>query len=283
MSIEVQVLVGGKPVKQYWHENNWFVEARKGANYEVKIKNNTHKRILAVVSIDGLSVLDGKSATSDSSGYVMSGYSSYSIKGFRVSNEEVNLFEFSDKSQSYAVKSPTGESSSANCGIIAVRVFEEKEKPQTVFTKIRQPHEWPYPHIPKRPRPVDPDMPCPWTNPEWSLKMLAKWEDENGGGHEGTMCCDWMEQERGPQMRSLSFGGSPLRSKGFDMGTKFSEEKVADRVSETTFEKGYLLQDTSIYYASRASLEEMGIKFAPEPKVALPSGFKDKYCQPPKR
>ncbi len=288
--VEVQVLVGGKPVKQYWHNLQWFVEARKGNQYEVKLKNNSYKRVLVIVSVDGLGVVDGKPATSDSPGYILDAYSSYSVKGFRVSNEEVNAFEFADKEKSYAVESPTGESSSANCGVIAVRVIEEKEKPMPIITwrEPRYPVRLPFAPTPRRaPRKPDPDMPDPWSNPEWGMKMLAKYEAQNENGDNVT---DWMEQERSiPQasfsIAELSATSSVLRSaKGFDMGTKFSEEKVADRVTEVEFEKGALLQATSIYYASRESLEEMGIKFAPEPKVSLlPSGFKDKYCQPPKK
>lgn len=286
-NVEVQVLVGGKPVKQHYHEGNMFVEARHGANYEVKIKNNSWKRVLAIVSVDGLDVLSGRPATSESGGYIVDGFSSYSVKGFRVSDNEVNLFEFSAKSQSYAAKSPTGEKSTANCGIIAVRLFEEKEvefKPLMV--------EW---DRPVRPRPEPwPSSPYPFDEPIWRLHDPVT---TCSTVHDGSPAIDslvgdsWstMERERGasPLRATLSLNSQSRRvsvkspSKGFDMGTKFSDQKKTDKVVEVSFERGEQLPDVTIYYASRAALEEFGIRFEPEPKVALPSGFKDGYCRPP--
>lgn len=277
--MDVQILVDGKPVKQHWFDSKHWVEARKGKNYEIKIKNSTGHRVLAVVSVDGLDVLTGRAADSNSGGYIIDGYGSYTIKGFRISDDEVNLFEFSDKGQSYAAKSPTGEQSTANCGIIGVRFIEEKRKPIVTLRRNslapdngdepwNNPKRWPSPE-PWRPRPNYPIMgDVPQT--------------------------DWMEQERSATVRepvmkmmSLSFcDESPMRSaqtKGFDMGTKFSETKVADKVTKVEFERGTFLSEVSVYYASRSSLEEMGIKFEPEPKVSVPKAFKDSgYCQPPK-
>ncbi len=277
---EVQILVNGKPIKQHWHNSQWWTEARRGVNYEIKLKNNTFKRLLAIVSVDGIDVLSGKPADKDSGGYLIPAYGSYSVKGFRTSNEEVNLFEFSDKEQSYAVESPTGEQSSANCGVIAVRFIEEKQKPINIMNTYRRGPE----KLPFAPPIRDPWIEHP-TRPEpyWSSPLMRSFADNSSnlsskGISDGesimfSSCMDdavtdWMEQER---------------SASFDMGTKFSDKTATDRVTTVEFEQGALLTEVSIYYASRKALEKMGVSFEPENKVVLPKAFKNTYCQPPKR
>lgn len=69
--------------------------------------------------------------------------------------------------------------------------------------------------------------------------------------------------------------------RGFDMGTKWGESKES-RVIEVEFEKGSLVLNTNIYYASRQSLVEMGVPLGNEKQVSFPEPFADsKYAKPP--
>lgn len=300
---DVEVLINSKPVKQFVHEGNLWVEARKGANYEVRVRNSTWGRVLVIASVDGLSVLDGKPATADSAGYVLRANSAYTIKGFRTSDDSVNLFQFSPKSESYAVQSPTGEQSSQNCGIIAVRLIEEKEKPRPIINKAFV--SYPVPRNPWR---------NPWREPQWPgsdpnpypFEPAPYWRVTAGDEssiQSLTLNDVGTEQERGPtsyQTRSraggCSAGGgtqmgnlravnfsSVVEPKSFDMGTKFSDTSVTDKVETTIFERGDVIKEVNLYYASRKAMERMGIEFDPVPAVALPQGFKDGYCQKPRR
>ena len=58
----VDILVNDKPVRKFPFNDKLFVEARKGQEYSIRIKNNSWQRILAVASVDGLDVLTGKLA-----------------------------------------------------------------------------------------------------------------------------------------------------------------------------------------------------------------------------
>lgn len=129
MSYEVNILVNGNRCKQYSHNGKLFIEAKKGSEYSIEIKNNQWKRILAVASVDGLDVLNGKPAKEDGNGYVVNGYNTLKIDGFRVSNEKVAKFLFDYKGGSYAASKEDG--SERNVGVIGVRLFSEKEKPYT--------------------------------------------------------------------------------------------------------------------------------------------------------
>lgn len=127
MSYEVNILVNGSRCKQYSHNGKLFIEAKKGSEYSIEVKNNTWQRILAVCSVDGLDILNGKPATENGNGYVINGYGALKADGFRVSDNQVAKFLFDYKGGSYAASKEDG--SERNVGVIGVRIFTEKVKP----------------------------------------------------------------------------------------------------------------------------------------------------------
>jgi len=98
---EVEVLVNGRPVKEYSHEFRTYIEGKQKTTFSLRLKNNSSVRKLFVPSIDGLSVMDGKECSFDSSGYIVGPYSSITIDGWRTSDSEVAQFYFSDAKSSY--------------------------------------------------------------------------------------------------------------------------------------------------------------------------------------
>lgn len=269
----IEVLVNDKPIKQYVHEGLTFVEGRKGVKYSIKVKNPTGRRVVAVLSVDGLSVLDGKPAKADSQGYIINAYQTITIQGFRVDANTVNLFEFSGLEQSYAAKSPTGEQSTQNCGVIGVRLYAEKVQPIHDYWMTKKRTLVP---------PVFPNRPEPY----WRF-------DEPSRFNEREIIC---KSAGNSELRALNFS-STVRSdttvtdymsngetaRGMDMGTKFSDEQVTDKVTFVEFERGGLVEENALYYASRSRLEELGVDMSVKPVAKLPSAFKDsQFCQPPR-
>lgn len=137
---EVNVSVNGKPMREYYHKDKFYIEARQNSEYSVKIKNHSHKKIMAVLSIDGIDVLKGKNAIDAESGYIINPYSSTEIKGYRIDDDNVATFKFDDGKKSYSTqveqkfdkkkieKVQKGEiAPSKNNGVIGVRIWEEKE------------------------------------------------------------------------------------------------------------------------------------------------------------
>lgn len=164
----VDILVNDKPLRKFPHNDKLFVEAHKGAEYSIRIKNNSYGRILAVSSVDGLDVLNGKAAKEDGNGYVINGYNSLTIDGFRLSNEQVAKFLFDYKGGSYAASKEDG--SERNVGVVGVRLFTEKVQPPPPVTIVREEHHhwdhnYPYPNYPKYPK-------CAWS-PYWTTTWLS--------------------------------------------------------------------------------------------------------------
>ena len=316
MSYEINVMVNGSRCKQYNHDGKTFIEAKKGSEYTIEIKNNTWQRVLAVCSVDGLDILNGKPAVENGPGYVISGYNTGRFDGFRVSNETVAKFIFDYKNSSYAASKEDG--SEKNVGVIGVRIFQEKVKPPTIIKEIHHHHDhwhdywWNrYPYY-DRPSTIwcdgltkDSDITNSWDDRLYSRNSSDMGEIKSsidncidnsshtlGGGL--TYSCNnaptkglsnrtekLMSKKASaikPQSLKLGFCDNP---RGFDMGTKFGEAKES-RVIEVEFEKGILAITTNIYYASRQSLIEMGVPLGSEKQVNFPEPFVDsKYAKPP--
>ena len=98
---EVLVCVNGKPVREYNYDQKTFLEGRPGSQYSLKLKNNSGKRVIAVISVDGLNVITGEPEDGDGAGYIVERYSSVDIKGFRHDMNSVGAFKFCEKSKSY--------------------------------------------------------------------------------------------------------------------------------------------------------------------------------------
>ncbi len=133
---EVDILVDGRPLREYLHKGQTWVEGQKGARYEILVRNNTDRRIEVVASVDGLDVIDGLAGDfTKKRGYVVAPYGKVIIDGFRISMQEVAAFRFSAVADSYAAKT----SGDRNVGVIGVAVFTEKKvevpKPQRIVAE----------------------------------------------------------------------------------------------------------------------------------------------------
>lgn len=271
---EVDILIDGKPIRKIAHDNKLFIEARKGKEYSIRIKNNSIGRIFVQTSVDGLCVMNGKSATDDSNGYVISGYNSLTVDGFRVSDSKVARFTFEDKINSYAASK--NDNSEKNVGVIGVRIYSEKIKAPTIT--IRE-HHWHYGNDP-----YYPTRPIIWYGTGAPSSQSDNFHLGYVSNNTITTTFNCCANNSPSTLRSADLSSKTImpQSLGFDVGTGFG--KATDsHVVEVEFERGELSFSSLIYYASRDSLSEMGVPLKTEPMVAFPEAFKEsKYASPPK-
>src|SRR5687767_15607079 len=78
----------------HWHEGRAYVVGRPGNEYQVIVRNRRGEDVLAVVSVDGLNVMDGKTASPSQGGYVLSPWERLDIRGWRKSMDEIASFYF---------------------------------------------------------------------------------------------------------------------------------------------------------------------------------------------
>ena len=117
-----EILVDGKPVREYSHAGRVFIEGRQGSEFTLRVRNNTYQRALAVVTVDGLSVMDGRVGNYNSGGYILGQLEFVNIPGWRLNNEKVARFFFAELKEAYAslMDQPT------DIGVIGCAVFYEK-------------------------------------------------------------------------------------------------------------------------------------------------------------
>lgn len=101
------------------------VVGTRGSVYRISLQNKTKKRIEVVASVDGIDVLDGKSASVNKRGYVLKSGEKIEIAGFRKNQERVREFQFGSVAQSAAAQ--RGESAARNVGVIGLAVWQEDQ------------------------------------------------------------------------------------------------------------------------------------------------------------
>lgn len=109
----------------------FYVEARAGARYAIRLSSRTRERGAVLVSVDGLNVVSGervydlarRPAGLAGRLYVLDPWGETTIRGWRTNLEEVRRFTFVDERSSYATRS--GKSNS-KMGWIEVAVFRER-------------------------------------------------------------------------------------------------------------------------------------------------------------
>jgi hypothetical protein len=124
------VLINGRKIDQYTHQNKTFVEGRKGSEYTLYFQNSSSTRKKVVFSVDGLNILSGDKNWE--SGYVINPWQTAIIPGWRKDSGNVAKFLFSSVDSSYNQHNDSGDK--GNIGVIGAMVFEEKQYPKSVYT-----------------------------------------------------------------------------------------------------------------------------------------------------
>ena len=102
--------------------DRWFVIGEQGRRYSVVLRNETEYRLEAIVSVDGLDVMDGQPASIGKRGYILQPRQRIVIDGWRRSMNTVAAFRFSSVRDSYAERK---QGESRNVGVIGVALFNE--------------------------------------------------------------------------------------------------------------------------------------------------------------
>jgi hypothetical protein len=117
------------PHRDFWNGETRiikkYLEARKGENYGIVIRNMTPGRIGVVIAVDGRNILSGKKSGLKNSEemYIVNGYEHASYNGWRTAGDTVHKFYFTETADSYAMRTFDDSSS---MGVIAVAVYREK-------------------------------------------------------------------------------------------------------------------------------------------------------------
>jgi hypothetical protein len=112
-----------------------YLQAERGARYEVRVRNTSGERLGLVIAVDGRNIIDGRRSelTRDEPMYVIGAGDTQDYAGWRASLDAINEFYFTDWKDSYA--EAFGDRSAR--GVIAVAVYREVPPPP----RVAQPYE----------------------------------------------------------------------------------------------------------------------------------------------
>jgi len=119
----IDIIVGGARQPRYAHEGRWYVEARKGREYAIRLRNPYPVRVAVALSVDGLNTIDARLTTAaDASKWVLGPHETVTISGWQTSQLEARRFEFTTEARSYG----QALGKTANLGVISAVFFKER-------------------------------------------------------------------------------------------------------------------------------------------------------------
>lgn len=256
----VSITVNGRTsATEYKSGSNTFIEGRAGSEFEIEIRNHTASRVMAIVSVDGLSVINGDPASPESPGYVIAGYGSIKIPGWKLNGKSAAKFTFSGKRDSY---SQLSSGASHNCGVIGVMVWSEKPVVVPQFS-------------------VTDTLPSPWGGviPKGPIVrgiMTNSVDDGTFNSYTATVNTAQLSADVG--LNKAVAQAATLNN----LGTSFGKPTDFKTVS-TTFEKDSVLETLVMYYDDARGLKARGIEVTRERGRSLetPDPFPGMSCKPP--
>ena len=119
----MDILVNGVPQMHYTHQGRSYVEALKGKEYAIRLRNPYPVRVAVALSVDGLNTIDARHTTaSGARKWVIDPHQTLTITGWQVNSAEARRFEFTTEARSYG--KALGQT--ANLGIISAAFFKER-------------------------------------------------------------------------------------------------------------------------------------------------------------
>lgn len=116
----------GAVLPTFHHRGKFYVMGDMGGRYAIRVRNPLGQRVEALISVDGLDVIDGEAGDLRKRGYIIEPYSDVTVDGFRTSMSDVAAFRFSSVGASYAGR----KGKARNVGVIAVAIFAERQAPR---------------------------------------------------------------------------------------------------------------------------------------------------------
>lgn len=119
----VEVLVDGRPATQYAASGTRYIEAIKGKEYSLRLRNPFGVRVAVALSVDGLNTIDARHTDARSARkWVLDPYQTVTITGWQTDMDHARRFYFTTEEQSYG----QWLGKTKDLGIISAVIFRER-------------------------------------------------------------------------------------------------------------------------------------------------------------
>ena len=110
----------------------FYLEAREGSPYLIRLSNRSGERLGVVLTVDGLNAISGTRDRGTGRMYVLDPRGQATVRGWRTSLQEVRRFTFVDEEVSYATRSGKANS---RMGWIEVSVYREHRRQPRIWQR----------------------------------------------------------------------------------------------------------------------------------------------------
>jgi hypothetical protein len=125
----MEVLVEGSPLPSYAARGTVYIEALKGREYEIRLRNPYPVRVAVALSVDGLNTIDARhTSAQEARKWVLGPYETVTISGWQTSLTHARRFEFTSEGQSYGA----WLGKTKDLGVISAVFFRERVSPRIV-------------------------------------------------------------------------------------------------------------------------------------------------------
>lgn len=122
---EVDIMVDGRPLREFHARGNTYVEAIEGAEYEIRLRNSSGDWVAVALSVDGLNTVDASRTSAwHASKWVIEPYQTITISGWQMDSDHARRFYFTTERDAYATK--LGQR--ANLGVISAVFYRERRR-----------------------------------------------------------------------------------------------------------------------------------------------------------
>jgi hypothetical protein len=131
----VELLVNGRPLREYAARGTTYVEALRDAEYSVRLRNRTGRRVAVALAVDGLNSIDAKRTSArNAAKWILDPHQTLVLDGWQTSSATARHFFFTTEDRSYGAWLGRTD----DLGIVSAAFFHEKEPRPVPYVKERK-------------------------------------------------------------------------------------------------------------------------------------------------
>jgi hypothetical protein len=121
----IDILVDGVAQHRYSHKGTSYIEAIKGREYQIRLRNPYGVRAAVALSVDGLNTIDARhTSAAGARKWVLEPYQEITLSGWQVNSAEARRFEFTTEEKSYG----NALGMTDNLGVISAVYYRERTR-----------------------------------------------------------------------------------------------------------------------------------------------------------
>lgn len=122
--LDIQVLVKGTPLHEYAARGTTYIEATRNAEYALRLRNRTGRRLAVALAVDGLNSIDAKTTSAAAAAkWVLDPWQEITVSGWQTSQRDARRFVFTTETDSYGAWLGRPE----QLGVIEAVAFRERQ------------------------------------------------------------------------------------------------------------------------------------------------------------